>query len=166
MAGRARWVQRGERAVEQTFEEIGVRPPLPARFGRFDQDLVVYGDFMTHAAVVAMDELLARRSDFDVVVAANDAMALGVISSLRKHGRKVPENCAVTGFDDLIQARLGSPTVTTVSQPLELLAQSALDSVAAQLAHQEVPAVTQFAGEFFARNSCGCGARSTTCTWG
>lgn len=128
----------------------------------FDQDLVVYGDFMTHAAAVAMDELLARRNDFDVVVAANDAMALGVISSLRKHGREVPDNCAVTGFDDLIQARLGNPPVTTVSQPLESLARAAIDSVAAQLAKMKVPTVTLVAGEFFIRNSCGCRSHSAS----
>ena len=128
-----------------------------ARHGlALDQDLIVYGEFMTHAAEVAMDELLARRTDYDVVVAANDAMALGVMTSLRKHGRRVPEDCAVTGYDDLIHARLGNPPMTTVAQPLELLARQALDSVAAQVAGMAVPAVTLVPGVLSVRDSCGC----------
>jgi signal transduction histidine kinase/DNA-binding LacI/PurR family transcriptional regulator/ActR/RegA family two-component response regulator len=126
-----------------------------------DPELVVYGDFMTHAAEAATDELLSRRDDFDVVVAANDAMALGVIASLRKHGRNVPEDCAVTGFDDLILARLGNPAMTTVAQPLELLVRYALDSIDAQLLGSEVPAATLVPGELFIRNSCGCSSRAT-----
>lgn len=133
-----------------------------ARHGiAFDPSLVVYGDFMTHAAEVAMDELLSRRDDFEVVVSANDAMALGVIASLSKHGRAVPDQCAVTGFDDLIHARLGNPPMTTVSQPVELLARAALDSVEAQLCGREVPALTRVAGDLFVRNSCGCSSKVT-----
>lgn len=121
-----------------------------------DPGLVIYGDFMTHAAEAAMDELLERRSDFDAVISANDAMALGVIASLRKHGRRVPEDCAVTGFDDLILARLGNPALTTVAQPLELLARCALESIDDQLCGKAVPAVAYVPGELFIRNSCGC----------
>ncbi len=126
-----------------------------------ERDLIVYGAFMTHEAEVAMDELLARRSDFDVVVAANDAMALGVIASLRRHGRRVPDDCAVTGFDDLIHARLGNPPITTVAQPLELLARQALDSVEAQLAGRPVPRVALVASELALRDSCGCSFATT-----
>ncbi len=121
-----------------------------------DPALIVHGEFMTHAAEVAMDELLARRTDFDVVVAANDAMAQGVVASLRKHGRSVPDECAVTGYDDLIHARLGNPPMTTVAQPIESMAIRALDSVQAQLAGKEVPTVELVAGELSVRDSCGC----------
>lgn len=126
-----------------------------------DPALIVYGDFMTHAAEVAMDELLAKRADFDVVVAANDAMALGVVASLRKHGIGVPEQCAVTGYDDLIHARLGNPPLTSVAQPLEALALHALDAVEAQLAGKLVERATLVTGELCLRDSCGCSARAT-----
>ncbi len=128
-----------------------------ARHGiQHDPELVLRGEFMTFAAERAMDELLARRTDFDAVVAANDAMAMGVVASLRKHGREVPSGCAVTGFDDLIHARLGNPPITTVEQPWELLATRALDIVEAQLSGRQVPAESFIAGELFVRDSCGC----------
>jgi len=134
-----------------------------ARHGlALDPELIVHGDFMTHVAEAAMDELLARRHDFDAVIAANDAMALGVIASLRKHGRKVPEHCAVTGFDDLILARLGNPAMTTVAQPLELLARRALDMVEAQFTGARVPAVMTVPGELCIRDSCGCSSLVAT----
>jgi signal transduction histidine kinase/DNA-binding LacI/PurR family transcriptional regulator/ActR/RegA family two-component response regulator len=127
----------------------------------YDPELVVYGEFMTHAAEVAMDELLNRRSDFDVVVAVNDAMALGVIASLRKHGRDVPADCAVTGYDDLIHARLGNPPMTTVAQPLEALVTGALDTVQAQWEGRQVPELVRIPAEFSVRDSCGCSVRTS-----
>ncbi|HEY5958991.1 MAG TPA: substrate-binding domain-containing protein, partial [Polyangiaceae bacterium] len=137
------------------FRDVLERHGLP-----FDEGLVVYGDFMTHAAEMAMDELLSRRCDFDVVVAANDAMALGAMTSLRKHGRDVPLDCAVTGYDDLIHARLGNPPMTTVAQPLELLAIRALDMVESQWEGKATPKVVLVPGDLCVRDSCGCSARA------
>jgi signal transduction histidine kinase/DNA-binding LacI/PurR family transcriptional regulator/ActR/RegA family two-component response regulator len=127
-----------------------------------DPDLIVYGDFITHAAEGAMNELLSRRTDFDVVITASDAMAQGVIASLRKHGRGVPDDCAVTGYDDLIHARFGNPPMTTIAQPLESLAKSALDNVEAQLAGETVNEVTWVTSDLLLRDSCGCTLRPRT----
>jgi signal transduction histidine kinase/DNA-binding LacI/PurR family transcriptional regulator/ActR/RegA family two-component response regulator len=127
-----------------------------------DPGLVVYGDFITHTAEGAMNELLRRRTDFEVVVTASDAMAQGVIASLRKHGCRVPDECAVTGYDDLIHARFGNPPMTTIAQPLESLAQAALDIVEAQLAGETVKDVTWVTSELRLRNSCGCTSRPKT----
>ena len=151
----------GQRHHPHSLTRLEVFQSVLARHGiAFDQDLLVHGEFMTHAAEVAMDELLARRTDFDVVVAASDTMALGVMDSLRKHGISIPYDCAVTGYDDLIHARLGNPPMTTVAQPLELLAGQALDTIEDQLAGREVKAVMLVAGELFIRDSCGCSSRA------
>jgi signal transduction histidine kinase/DNA-binding LacI/PurR family transcriptional regulator/ActR/RegA family two-component response regulator len=153
MAGQKHHPHSKERleACEQFLKEQGLS---------LDPGLVVYGDFLTHAAEGAMDELLRNRNDFDVVVAASDAMAQGVIASLKKHGRVVPDDCGVTGYDDLIHARFGNPPMTTIAQPLESLAKSALDNVLAQLSGKAVPAVTWVTGELLVRDSCGCLVRS------
>ena len=122
-----------------------------------DPTLIVPGYFRPNSAKVAMEELLARGTDFDGVVAANDEMATGAIDVLRKHGLRVPEDVPVTGFDDLMLARLGTPPLTTVAQPFDEVAEWAVRTIEIQKAGRAVPACTQVAARFVRRQSCGCG---------
>lgn len=57
--------------------------------------------------------------DFDAVFAASDLIALAVISALRAHGRRVPEDVQVVGFDDIRLASEASPSLTTIHQPID-----------------------------------------------
>jgi LacI family transcriptional regulator len=73
-------------------------------------------------------EAATRIADGDppqAVVCANDLIALGVLSTFRRRGIRVPEDVAVTGYDDLVLADLVEPRLTTVRQPLEALGQEA-----------------------------------------
>ena len=62
----------------------------------------------------------------DAVVCANDLIALGVLQVFRRHGIRVPEDVAVTGYDDLALADIVEPALTTVRQPLGQIAQEAV----------------------------------------
>lgn len=84
-----------------------------------DPELVAYGDFSYDSGVTAMRELLDRRPDIDGVFAAADLMAAGALRVLREHGRRVPDDVAVVGFDDSSLARQTDPSLTTVRQPIE-----------------------------------------------
>lgn len=66
-------------------------------------DLVAEGAFTEESGARAMSELLGRRPDLDAVFAANDLMASGALRILREHGRRVPEDVALVGFDDMLQ---------------------------------------------------------------
>lgn len=63
-----------------------------------------------------MDALLASGQPFTAVTAAGDTMAIGAIAALKAHGLRVPEDVAVTGFDDIAIASYYNPTLTTVRQ--------------------------------------------------
>jgi DNA-binding LacI/PurR family transcriptional regulator/signal transduction histidine kinase/ActR/RegA family two-component response regulator len=129
-----------------------------ARHGiAFDPALTAPGYFRTNSAKVAMEEILARGVEIDAVVAANDEMATGAVDFLRKHGRRVPQDIPVTGFDDLMQARLGNPPLTTVAQPFEEVADWAVRAIEELKAGRSVPACTQVPARFVRRQSCGCG---------
>jgi signal transduction histidine kinase/ActR/RegA family two-component response regulator len=122
-----------------------------------DPALVARGYFRTNSAKVAMEELLGRGVEIDAVVAANDEMATGAIDVLRKHGRRVPEDTPVTGFDDLMLARLGNPPLTTVAQPFDEVADWAVRAIEDRIARRDIPESTQVAARFIRRQSCGCG---------
>ncbi|MFJ8046045.1 LacI family DNA-binding transcriptional regulator [Kitasatospora sp. NPDC096147] len=82
---------------------------------------VACGDFQIEGGEAAMDELLDAHPQLDAVFAASDNMAVGALRALRRRGRRVPEDVAVIGFDDLASARLTSPPLTTVHQPVRAL---------------------------------------------
>jgi LacI family transcriptional regulator len=67
------------------------------------------------------EELLERKKKFTALMAFDDLAAFGAIRALTKHGVKVPEQCSVTGFDDVALSALAAPSLTTVRQPMEAM---------------------------------------------
>lgn len=86
-----------------------------------DDSMIATGDFTVDGGARAMTELLERGVDFDGLFAASDLTALGAMRVLAEQGRRVPEEVAVVGFDDVREARLATPPLTTIRQPLEEL---------------------------------------------
>ncbi|WP_434741838.1 LacI family DNA-binding transcriptional regulator [Micromonospora sp. SH-82] len=81
-------------------------------------ELIGYGDFTRGSGAAAMQELLDRHPDLDAVFAASDLMAHGALRTLRKAGRRVPDDVSVIGFDDVSSAAYTDPPLTTVRQPI------------------------------------------------
>ncbi|MEU9912761.1 LacI family DNA-binding transcriptional regulator [Streptomyces sp. NPDC051001] len=80
-------------------------------------ELVERADYTRQGGTDAMAALLDRRPDLDAVFVASDLMALGALEALRTRGRRVPEDVAVVGFDDLAEiAEATDPPLTTVHQ--------------------------------------------------
>ena len=79
---------------------------------------VAFGDFTWESGKAAMLELLDADPEIDAVVVASDLMAHGALSALRRAGRRVPDDVAVIGFDDIELSRYTDPPLTTVHQPL------------------------------------------------
>jgi LacI family transcriptional regulator len=75
----------------------------------------------------AMRRLLSRRRPFTALMAFDDMTAFGAIRALHKAGRKVPEDCAVIGFDDIAAAAFYNPPLTTIRQPMERLGTLAVE---------------------------------------
>jgi LacI family transcriptional regulator len=86
---------------------------------------VVQGDFAEESGGAAIEELLRSGRDFDAVFAANDNMALGALQALRAAGKRVPEDVAVAGFDDIPLAKLVG--LTTVRVRIAELGERALE---------------------------------------
>ncbi|MFJ2092903.1 LacI family DNA-binding transcriptional regulator [Streptomyces sp. NPDC087901] len=83
---------------------------------------IAEGQFTQESGEAAMERLLVEHPDLDAVFAANDLMAMGACHVLREHGKRVPEDVAVIGFDDSSAASACRPPLTTVRQPVEAMA--------------------------------------------
>ncbi|MFI7577648.1 LacI family DNA-binding transcriptional regulator [Micromonospora sp. NPDC049497] len=81
-------------------------------------EMVAVGDFTRESGWAAMRHLLSRHPDLDAVFAASDLMAHAALRALREAGRRVPDDVAVIGFDDIETAAYTDPPLTTVRQPI------------------------------------------------
>jgi len=77
------------------------------------------------AAEKAVDELLTLKPPIDAIACCNDPTAIFALKRLRALGRRVPEDIAVMGFDDVPEAEAAEPSLTTIRQPMEKLGQEA-----------------------------------------
>uniref|UniRef100_A0A7V4XQH2 LacI family transcriptional regulator n=1 Tax=Acidobacterium capsulatum TaxID=33075 RepID=A0A7V4XQH2_9BACT len=64
-------------------------------------------------------QMLRSGKKFTAVIAFDDLTALGVVRGLTEAGLRVPEDCSVVGFDDILPASVSTPGITTVRQPLQ-----------------------------------------------
>jgi LacI family transcriptional regulator len=97
----------------------GAAAPIPegyVRFGRF-----LHADGLEQGAA-----LLDLPHPPTAVFAGSDETAVGVVEAARARGLRVPEDLSVVGFDDTQIARLSSPALTTVRQPLQEMGKVAL----------------------------------------
>ena len=89
--------------------------------------LICPGDWTERGGRDAVRRLVETETEFTAVFAANDLSALGVLSALSETGRRVPDDVAVVGFDDLRLASFSTPPLTTVRQPAAEIARRATE---------------------------------------
>ncbi|MFF5112622.1 LacI family DNA-binding transcriptional regulator [Streptosporangium sp. NPDC000509] len=81
------------------------------------RSIIAVGDFTRESGAVAMRQLLADDPEIDAVFAANDLMAIGAMHALRQAGRRIPDEVAIVGYDDIEAARYTDPPLTTIHTP-------------------------------------------------
>lgn len=116
-----------ERGWRDTLIAAGVEPPT-----------VVRGDWTAEAGYGAGDALAAASAVF----CANDQMALGLLRALAESGRRVPEDVAVIGFDDVPDAANYRPPLTTIRQDFSALAHRAVELLVADIEGDAVGAAS------------------------
>ncbi len=120
-----------------------------------DQDVtdLVSDGFDVEAGRRAGRRLLAGARP-DVVVAGNDELALGVLDAAAEAGVRVPDDLAVTGWDDVMAARWAG--LTTVRQPMRELGATAARLLEGRIGGGAVgPRTTTLPTELVTRTSCG-----------
>jgi LacI family transcriptional regulator len=90
------------------------------------------------------------------ILCANDQTALGVIHALAQRGIRVPQDVAITGFDDVPVARHLHPPLTTVRQPMQELGATAFEVLHARISAGGGEPDIVLPVELVVRESCGC----------
>ena len=102
----------------QALEGAGIAPDIA---------LERSGDFRAEGGYACAVDLLSMPEPPTAIFAANDMMAMGVLAAARARGRRVPQELAVVGFDDIPTASLTNPALTTVAQFPDQLGQRAAE---------------------------------------
>jgi signal transduction histidine kinase/DNA-binding LacI/PurR family transcriptional regulator/DNA-binding response OmpR family regulator len=152
VAGRRREAEgdsgRRLRAYRSSLREWGLE---------FDPNLVAHGSHIVEGGQRAMQQILDAGSEFTALLASNDLSAVGAMDVLQGAGMLVPQDVAVIGFDDRLEAKAHVPPLTTVHVPRIELGYQAVellhDLIAGRVERDKVVRVlTQLA----IRESCGC----------
>ncbi|MEV4642677.1 LacI family DNA-binding transcriptional regulator [Actinoplanes sp. NPDC049548] len=115
-----RWLPSMRQPVA-AYEEIMRGRGLPVR--------TVTGDRTEAGGRAGARTAVRRWPDTDAVVACTDVTALGVVQALGELGRRVPDDIAVTGFDDVSVSAWTRPSLTTATHPVEEIAAGAAQAL-------------------------------------
>lgn len=113
----------------------------------FSDAQIVEGNWSAESGEQGLHELLAKSPDIQAVFACNDQMALGLMRAARSLGKRIPEDLAVVGFDDIPESAFYYPPLTTIRQGLYELGQVAVQTFmklreAEQRGETSIPAQT------------------------
>ncbi|MEV6117939.1 LacI family DNA-binding transcriptional regulator [Streptomyces sp. NPDC052109] len=144
--------------LSTTSERVsGYRDGLTSAGLAHDERLLVSGDSESGSAEQATAALLALPGPPTALVTANNAMTIGALSALRRHGLSVPDDIALCCFDDFAWADLFSPRLTAIAQPSRELGARAVQLLLDRLQERRRPTRTvRLPCAFVHRTSCGC----------
>lgn len=106
--------------LEVQQRQAGFESALKGAGRKIDQTFFDYGDFSNTSGAEAMKRLLKKVPDLDAVFVNSDLMAIAAMEEIREHGRRVPEDIAVIGYDDLSISEHSNPPLTTIRQNVTL----------------------------------------------
>jgi len=141
---------------DSQLREMGYRESLDSHGVSFDPGLVAAGGFDREQARSAVENWLAEDLEFDAIFAGDDEAAIGVLAALDSAGKRVPQDIAVVGFDDVALARYLNPPLTTVRAPIEQVGREAIRQLVRLIRGQRVEPLVLLPTELVVRQSCGC----------
>jgi len=128
------------------------RSGLPVR-----EALIAHGGSRQEPARIATHRLLDAPDPPTALVAANNAMTIGVVHALRERALSIPRDIALVAFDDFEWSDFFHPRLTTIAQPTSAIGEQAVRLLLARLEEPERPPQSvRLPPAFVHRDSCGC----------
>jgi LacI family transcriptional regulator len=106
----------------------------------FDPAWVLPGNLLVDGGIAAGEEFVRRKLDCTGVFCSSDATAIGFMQALGRHGRRVPDDISIVGFDDIEASRYVSPPLTTIRANAPALGRMAVRQLIARVADPTFPA--------------------------
>ncbi len=136
------------------WRELGYRETLAAHGIPFRPELVANGEFSAEVSETAVSQWLQNGTDIDAIFAADDNSAQGAIFALQQAGKRIPEDVAVVGFDDVNFARFMMPPLTTVRTPIKEAGHKAAKQLLKLMRGETADLLTLLPTELIIRESC------------
>jgi DNA-binding LacI/PurR family transcriptional regulator len=92
-----------------------------------DMDLVYRGDYSFKTGTRGADYFLSLASPPTAIMCANDTMAISAMREISQRGLKIPDDISIIGFDDIAVSSQITPSLTTVSVPVEEIAKHSIN---------------------------------------
>jgi LacI family transcriptional regulator len=126
----------GLRQIQSAVDRLaGYKAALTESGIHFDETLVAEGDFFNPSGYTAGQKLLQLDPRPTAIFASNDLMAFGVMQAIGEQGLHIPYDISLIGFDDIPQASMIHPQLTTVRQPLHQMGRIAVRLLLEQIEH-------------------------------
>jgi DNA-binding LacI/PurR family transcriptional regulator len=153
--GRRKIVFLGDTDAPEAMQRYrGYRAALEEAGLDYDPVRLQPAHFDIESAEGSVEALIQDGVEFDGIVAASDVIALGALRALQHHGRRVPEDVSLIGYDNIAFSRYSNPALTTVDQDAakagRLMLSKILDFSGRQAARSE-----RLATDLIIRESCG-----------
>jgi LacI family transcriptional regulator len=149
----------GHPSIAERYQ--GYREMLDEHGIQFRQDLVSLdgAEPRVSSGAIAIENILGGGARPTAVIAANDAMAIGCLQSLKQAGLRVPDDIAVMGFDDIDTCVLTEPRLTSIKVFKEEMGKLAVQRIVEMISSKSQTVVTTHVPvELVVRESTGTGA--------
>jgi len=114
------------------------------------------GGFNESIARAAVEKWLQEGVVMDAIFTGDDDSATGALAALVQAGKRVPEDVALVGFDDIDLARYLNPPLTTVRAPVEQVGYEAVRQLVQLIRTGEAEPLILLPTQLVIRESCGC----------
>lgn len=94
---------------------------------KFNKNFVEIGEYTFKSGYEAMNRLLDRKLKTTAVFVTTDIMAIGAAKAILNRGLKIPEDISIVGFDGIEYSKYFNPSLTTVEQPVEKMAEKGIE---------------------------------------
>jgi LacI family transcriptional regulator len=151
LSGPKGWLSSQERVAgyERALAEVSLEPRI-----------IYMPKTSVETGMDAMERALAEFPDLTAIVAVNDAVAIGATRTCKKMGRSVPEEIAITGFDNVGWAELHDPPLTTARAFGEEMgrqaAQRLIELIESSPDQEHIRYRLRVGAKLMIRRSCGC----------
>ena len=106
---------------------------------KLDEGLVYKGNYSFKSGLAGAEYFLAMDAPPTAIICANDSMAIAALRKIVTKQLIVPDDISILGFDDIEVAGQIEPGLTTVSAPIDEMAESAVNMLISQIQNREIP---------------------------